>query len=73
MTKGFIYEKARNFIFNFRYFFHDSGDYIADRHNTVFIEKPLVSVGTRGFKIDILNFLVFILVLKIMRLQSIKK
>lgn len=47
MAKGFIYEKARNFIFNFRYFFHDSGDYIADRHNTVFIEKPLVSIDTR--------------------------
>lgn len=73
MTKGFTYEKARNFIFNFRYFFHDSGDHTADRHNTIFIEKPLVSVGTRGFKIDILNFLVLIFLLKIMRLQSTKK
>ena len=46
--KGFAHEKARNIIFNFRYFFHDSGDYIADRHNTVFIENPLVPTGTRG-------------------------
>lgn len=47
MTKGFTYEKARNFIFNFRYFFHDSGDHTADRHNTIFIGKSLVSIDTR--------------------------
>ena len=46
--KGFAHEKARNIIFNFRYFFHDSGDYIADRYNTIFIENPLVSANTKG-------------------------
>lgn len=45
--KGFTHEKARNVISDFRCFFHDSGDYIADRYNTIFIEKPLVSVSTR--------------------------
>jgi hypothetical protein len=46
--KGSLYEKARNVISDFRYFFHDSGDHNADRHNTIFIENPLVSKDTRG-------------------------
>lgn len=46
--KGLTHEKDRNVISDFRYFFHDSGDYIADRHNTVFIENPLVPTDTRG-------------------------
>lgn len=71
--KGFAHEKARNIISNFRYFFHDSGDHNADRRNTIFIEKPLVSTDTRGFSIYILNFLVLILLLNIMRLQGTKK
>ena len=47
--KGFTHEEGRNFrnsIFDFRYFFHDSGDHNADRYNTIFIEKPLVSAVT---------------------------
>ena len=49
--KGFTHEKARNAISDFRYFFHDSGDYIADRHNTIFIGKSLVSIDTRDMYI----------------------
>ena len=45
--KGYLYEKARNIISDFRYFFHDSGDHNADRHNTIFIGKSLVSIDTR--------------------------
>ena len=71
--KGFAHEKARNIIFNFRYFFHDSGDHIADGHNTIFIEKPLVSIDTRGFKICALGFLVLILLSNTTRLQGKKK
>lgn len=46
--KGLTHEKDRNVISDFRYFFHDSGDHNADRHNTILIEKPLVSTDTRG-------------------------
>jgi len=45
--KGFAHENFRNSIFDFRYFLHDSGNHNANRHNTIFIETPLVSADTR--------------------------
>jgi len=45
--KGFTHEKARNTISDFRYFFYDSRDHIADRYNTIFIGKSLVSNDIR--------------------------